>query len=128
MSERMESVEKSEVLVYKSENVIFENIQNESIYKILNTYGYDEKKLTEIFVSENYTATEQHNLNAFFRKFPKEYDISLIDVMLFLEKLNRPKRIVYFLDTENKSALKAELAKKYRIKIRSNDLLNFLGN
>jgi hypothetical protein len=124
---KIESLSKDEVFNKSKENEIIDNISKEEFLKWMTDNGFSKSFLKTIFDEKKIGSVEQSSFNQLLRRTKKEMNITILDSVLYLEdSLNKFKKIIAYLDNDTKEILKKELAKKYRIKIESNNLYKIL--
>lgn len=118
---------KESLIEKANESKIFDKIDKSMVFKSFKKYGFGKSELDRIFFAERYTTEEQHELNQVFRILTKTEQISLIDMVLFLEEdYDKLKKIVSFMDADTKHLLKNQMSKKHGIKIEENTLYKIL--
>lgn len=112
-----------------NEKEIIEQINKEKILKLLESsglyYAYIEELLSGV---RKISSTEQCRFNIIIRKINTDYNISFIDIVLYLEETFAMfRKILSVLDACSLNVLKLELAKKHNIKIMKSDLYKLFG-
>jgi len=126
MSEKMDAVTKEVVDNSKSEDAVINSIEKGDFFEILERYDLKYDMLKDIFEGELYTTETQNSVNIILRRVKKLHGISLTDSVLFLEEFTRIKKILNFLDNDNKWIVKTELSEKYNIEIETTILEKIL--
>jgi hypothetical protein len=118
-----------EVLIDKhDETVLLEEISKKRLFEILSTLGYDFDYLIKLFEEKSLSAAEQSKFNIMIRKIQKEYNINIIDIILYFEEtFVKFKKILSIFDCETKNILKNELSIKHNIKVDQNNLIQILS-
>ena len=88
----------------------------------------------EIFNHHNFffskgrgTLRDKHRFNMFLRRLVEDYEFEMFECILFFEeRCTKEKKIISFLDEENREVLTEEMSKKYKIKRQKNKLYQFL--
>jgi len=125
--EKINLISKETLVEKPNENLIFDDIDKETLYEHLAKYNFNKSDFEKIFFAESFTSNDQNEINQSFRDISTNSDLSMIDIVLFLEKdFGDLKKILYFLDGDSKSLLKKQMAKKYNVKIDSNKLYKLL--
>ncbi|MFA5484943.1 MAG: hypothetical protein WC260_01715 [Candidatus Pacearchaeota archaeon] len=125
--EKLKLISKDTLIEKPNEKQIFDDIDKETLYDYFLEYKLDKSIFDKIFYAETYSTTEQNEINQIFRTISKTYDISMVDIVLFLENdFGKLKKILSFLDGDSKSLLKKHISNEYHIKMDSNKLYKIL--
>jgi len=121
------SVSKENNFGRTKENELLNEISKEQFFKWMENHGYTHIRLRKLFEEKRISSVEQSKFNHILKKAKKELKTSLIDCVLYLDELiDKIKKIISCMDEDTKQILKTELAKKYKIKIKTNYLHIFL--
>jgi len=111
----------------KNEDNLHLEIDSASFYQILeDDYGYDYKTISRYIEGGVYSLNEQHEFNIVLRKLKRDHNIEITDSILFLEDSILMNNILKFIDDETEWTLKDELAKKYNINKKNNNIFELL--
>lgn len=110
----------------KYDDIIINKINNDLILKILKLNGISYENLITIFDGNVYTVSVQNKLNSILRNIKYEYNILLYEMILYFENFTDIRKILKFLDDENKWIIKNEMSKKYRIELETTILSDIL--
>ncbi|MFW6219534.1 MAG: hypothetical protein ACOC33_01570 [bacterium] len=125
--EKLKLISKDTLIEKPNERQIFDDIDKETLYDHFIEYKLDKRMLDKIFYAEQYSSNEQNEINQIFRTISKKYDISMLDIVLFLENdFGKLKKILSFLDGDSKSLLKKQVSNEYNISVDSNKLYKIL--
>jgi len=122
----MDAVTKEIVDNSKSEDNLINDIEKTDFFKLLESYELPYDVLKNIFEGELYTTEMQNTVNIVLRRIKKSHGILISDIVLFLEEFTRIKKVLYFLDNDNRWIIKNELAEKYNIEIETTILEKIL--
>jgi len=111
----------------KNENDLHLEIDSSRFYEILkDDYGYEYKTISRFIEGAVFSLNEQHEFNIVLRRMKIEHKIDITDSILFLEDSILLTNILKFIDDETEWVLKDELAKKYNIDKKNNNIFEFL--
>jgi len=111
-----------------NEQEFINDIQKTEFFDWLNKNGYSFEDIKEILDGKRISAEEQSHFNITLRRAKKEINISLTEIIVYLEEFFvKFKKILTILDGETKFELKKELSSNYKIKLDKNSLSQILG-
>jgi len=111
----------------RNEDALHLDLDSDRFFKLLEAkYGYDYKTISRYIEGGEYSPNEQHDFNIILRKLKRENGIDISDSILFLEDSILLSHVLKFIDDETEWALKEELARKYKINKKINDIFELL--
>ena len=111
----------------RNEDTLHLELDSDMFFRILEEdYGYDYKTISRFIEGGVFSLNEQHEFNIVIRKLKRERNIDITDSILFLEDSILLNHILKFIDDETQWVLKDELAKKYNIDKKNNNIFNLL--
>ena len=115
-------------MVYNSERLICETIDQKTFFKAMRDNGYSEEVLTNLFDEDNFESIDQCDFNGVIRNINKTDRIPIFDMLMYLEKNIAEVRKIYpILDDRNKAILTEEAKKTFHIKISECSLSDFFN-
>lgn len=121
-------IDKDKVENKVNESELINEISRQEFHKLMeqNEFGYNE--LRTLFDAKKICINEQIRFNLTIKKLKKETNISLTEMILFLEEtFAKFNKILLVFDGENRFELKKELSVSYHIKLDKNTLSQILG-
>ena len=108
-----------------------ENLHNEldslRFFDIMDTvYGYNYKIISRFIQGWVHSFNERHDFNIALRKIKRQYNIDIMDSILFMEETIMLNKIIKFIDDETEWVLKDELAEKYNLNKKINNIFDII--
>lgn len=105
----------------KNEENLHLSIDSNRFFEILeNEFDISYSIISRYIDGGVFNFNEQHKFNIVLRRLKYEYNITILDSILYLEDCMDLQYILKFIDDETEWILRDELGKKYKIKIKSN--------